>query len=117
MLSEIIDADFQEIENTTEVEEEAAPAPPVEGPSFEPTPPIEEKPEKPSKLDQLADFIGAYAAAIILTFIAVSVQGRVISLFSSLFSIGVFSSGLILRCWAGIWSLMLVKGALNNKTL
>ena len=109
-MSEIIDGDFQEIENPSEFEEEAAPVPSIEKPTpFEST---EENPA-PSKLDKLADFIGAYAAAIILTFIAAIGIAFAITVIPTI----VFSFGLIIRCWAGIWSLMLVKGALKNKTV
>lgn len=103
-MSEIIDADFQELENPTEVEENAAPAPPIEEPTEE---------TAPSKLDKVADFIGAYAAAIILTFIAAIGIAFAITVIPTI----VFSFGLVIRCWAGIWSLMLIRGALKNKTV
>ena len=96
----MIDSDFQELENPTEVEEMAAPAPPIEEPTS-------------SKLDRVADFIGAYAAAIILTFIAAIGIAFAITIIPTV----VFSFNLIIRCWAGIWSLMLVRGALKNKTV
>lgn len=96
----MIDSDFQELENPTEVEEKAAPVPPIEEPT-------------PSKLDRIADFIGAYAAAIILTFIAAIGIAFAVTIIPTI----VFSFGLIIRCWAGIWSLMLVRGALKNKTI
>lgn len=102
-MSEIIDADFQELENPTEVGENAAPAPPIEEPM----------PSAPSKLDKVADFIGAYAAAIILTFIAAIGIAFAITVIPTI----VFSFGLVIRCWAGIWSLMLIRGALKNKTV
>ena len=104
-MSEIIDGDFQELENSTEVEEMAAPVPPIEEPT-------EENPA-PSKLDKIADFIGAYAAAIILTFIAAIGVAFAITIIPTI----IFSFGLVIRCWAGIWSLMLVRGALKNKTV
>lgn len=114
-MSEIINNDFQKLENPTEVEEIAAPASPIKEPtSFES---IEEKPPfedlAPSKLDKVADFIGAYAATIILTFIA----AVGIAFAITVIPIIVFSFGLIIRCWAGIWSLMLIRGALKNKTV
>lgn len=114
-MSEIIDGDFQELENPTEVEEVAAPVPSIEEPI--PFEPIEENPPSedpaPSKLDRIADFIGAYAAAIILTFIAAIGIAFAITIIPTI----VFSFGLVIRCWAGIWSLMLIKGALKNKTV
>jgi len=99
-LPTMIDSDFQELENPTEVEEMAAPAPPIEEPT-------------PSKLDRVADFIGAYAAAIILTFVAAVGLAFTFTIIPIIH----FSFGLVIRCWAGIWSLMLVRGALKNKTV
>lgn len=95
----MIDSDFQELENPTEVEGMATPAPPIENPA-------------PSKLDKIADFIGAYAAAIILTFVAAVGLAFTFTIIPTI----VFSFSLVIRCWAGIWSLMLIRGALKNKT-
>lgn len=107
-MPEIIDAEYTEIpadENPGAdfMSDAGAPPPPT-------TPPQE---DTPSKLDKVADFIGAYAAAFILTFLAACG----IAFFLSSFPAMKFNFPLVLKTWGLIWSLMLVKGALKNKTL
>jgi len=65
--------------------------------------------EETSLLDRIADNLGAWLAAFVLTFAAATLLAIAVSAFIP------FSFLLILKSWAGIWGLMLAKGALKNK--
>lgn len=67
--------------------------------------------EPPTKLDKIGDILGAWAGAIILTFIAAIFLGWFFTIIPTI----KFNFIIILKCWLGIWGLMFTRGALKNK--
>lgn len=110
----IIDAEFEEVPDEAGAGQTDPPIvePELEEPNFEPA--IEQPPqeETPSALDKAADFIGVWAAAIMLTFIA-SIG---LAFFFTFIPVINFSFPLVLKCWAGIWSILMARGVSQNKT-
>lgn len=107
----VIDAEFQDLagDPINDIEPEFMESPEPIPQETEESAPAQ---EPPSKLDKLADFLGTWGAAIMLTFIAAAG----LAFFFSFIPTISFSFSLVIRVWAGIWSIMLVKGTLANKT-
>ena len=105
----VIDAEFEEIPND-------AGAGPSDPPTLEPEleqPNTEDPADQPPQfLDKVADFIGVWAAAIMLTFLA----GLGLAFFFTFIPAIRFSFPLVLKCWAGVWAFLLARGVAQNKT-
>ena len=67
--------------------------------------------QTPTAADHIADIIGSWSAAILLTFVAAALIGLFLTVIPGLN----FSFIIILKSWAGIWGLMFARGALKNK--
>lgn len=72
---------------------------------------FQEVQKQPSKLDHFGDILGAWAGALILTFLAAALLGLFFTIIPTIH----FNFIIILKCWAGIWGLMFARGALKNK--
>ena len=70
---------------------------------FEDAPVIEE--------NNFADFLGLYLAAFVITFISASLLAIAFSIMPNI----TFNFLNICKCFAGIWGIMLARGALKNK--
>ena len=62
-------------------------------------------------MNKIADMLGMYLAAILLTLLAATLFSLAISVIPSI----CFNIITILKVWAGIWGIMFIKGSLKNK--